>query len=152
MSISTGKIPDRPARSPVASPDSSKEPARSVSSSFLNSVGLRASNQDGISAGAKASSSSQSGKGDGGEINNSVEFRAAAEAFGDSSVQDALDARFDKGVEFIDVDVKIEGTGPSGTEVEVLMESDSQATGEGDVTATVLVGESSAVVTDVDAK
>ena len=86
----------------------------------------------------------------GGEVNNSVEWRAAAEAFGDSGVRVELDARFDADVIFTDYDAVVIGSDESGTTVEVTMFSDSEEPGEGDVIATVLVGETSAIVTNVE--
>ena len=86
----------------------------------------------------------------GGEVNNSIEYDAVAEAFGDSDVRAELDSRFDAGVQFLDWDATVTDVDPSGTTVEVFMDSDSTESGKGDVTATVLVSGGSAVVTNVE--
>ena len=95
--------------------------------------------------------SSNSANPGGGEINNSIEFDAAAAAFADDDVKTELDSRFDAGVQFLDWDVEVISSDPSGTVVDVTMDSDSTVSGEGDVVATVLVGATSAVVTNVTA-
>lgn len=85
----------------------------------------------------------------GGEINNSIEYKAASAAFSDSEVQAELDARFDANVTFTDVDVVIISTDETGTTVDVIMDSNSQESGKGDVTATVLVTSVDATVIEV---